>query len=297
MSTVTLDAIRALRVGRAVAERLRAAPHCAGAVHSVFDRVVNLISRDGRLVTLQAPGPLVAPFAVELGRRLDPRRLAPGIPVWRTDDTLELGDTIVRWRDPTIADTAMPETSGPAIACRVLAAETTCITAPALSSTIGLTGQAQLGAGIARRQPDAFLAGARTLLGLGEGLTPAGDDCLVGALAVLHRHAAAWLIMHPEMRAALDTMAATTTTAIAAEFVRHAAAGHFAEVVIDVLTAESDVAARRAMAQLGCTGGTSGADTLCGMRLALNALGYAEEGEPAPASWCGRPAGAEAPRR
>src|SRR5262249_28807525 len=118
---------------------------------------------------------------------------------------------------------------------------------------------------------DLLLSGARKLIGLGEGLTPAGDDCLVGALAVLHRHDRSWLIFQTEVLASLVRLAQHRTTAIAAEFVRHAVDGHYAETVIDVLTA-SDAARRSAVATLCRTGATSGADILCGMRLALDAL-------------------------
>src|SRR5205814_2034631 len=97
----------------------------------------------------------------------------------------------------------------------------------------------RLAAGLSQRDPKAFLDGALGLVGLGEGLTPAGDDCLVGALAVTHRFARSWLHGHPEIRAAVARTSAAATTDIAREFVAHALAGHFADSLIDLMTAEA----------------------------------------------------------
>lgn len=271
MGAVTVGAIRVLRSGRPLRHRLATAPHRAGHVHSVFDRVVNLAWHDGGLVTLQGPGPLAAPFALELVSvsRLD--RLMPGDPVWRVDKALEFGDATVDCGAAASADTEMPDAGHPPTGWTVLSTGLAGVPASALSSSFGLEGRADLAAGIARRRSDLLLSGARKLIGLGEGLTPAGDDCLVGALAVLHRHDRSWLIFQTEVLASLVRLAQHRTTAIAAEFVRHAVDGHYAETVIDVLTA-SDAARRSAVATLCRTGATSGADILCGMRLALDAL-------------------------
>ena len=59
---------------------------------------------------------------------------------------------------------------------------------------------------------------------------------------------------------------------MAREFVLEALDGRFAEPVLALLTAGSDGDAGGAARRLLAMGATSGADTLCGIRLALRAL-------------------------
>jgi hypothetical protein len=144
--------------------------------------------------------------------------------------------------------------------------------APGLDSTAGVGARAALAAGIRGRDASRLIAGACALLGLGEGLTPAGDDCLVGALAVLHAVDPAPLMREPAVAGAIAEAAAARTTAIGREFVLHALAGRFSEPVLAVLRARSRAESARAAAHLAALGATSGADTLGGMRLAWDAL-------------------------
>jgi len=269
-----MDAISVLRMCPKVAERLYAAPPQAGRVHSVFERVLNLAWHDGRLLTLQGRGPMLAPFAVELPRLPCSHGLRPGVSVRRDGDTLTLDGAFIEWQGARIADSAMPAGGGgPGGALSVLLAGLHAEGAHGLSSTIGHRARSRLAGGLGRRDPEVFIEGARGLLGLGEGLTPAGDDCLVGALAVIHRLTRGWLLAHPEIEASVAAAAATMTTTIAREFVVHALAGRFAESLIDLLTAESADAVGGAATRVLQSGATSGADTLCGVRLALGALG------------------------
>ena len=143
--------------------------------------------------------------------------------------------------------------------------------APGLDSAAGVGARAALAAGIRRRDASRLIAGAGALLGLGEGLTPAGDDCLVGALAVLHAMDPAPLTREPAVADAIAA-AAARTTAIGREFVLHALAGHFSEPLLAVLRARSRAESARAAARLAALGATSGADTPAGMRLAWDAL-------------------------
>lgn len=262
-----------LRLSPAVARRLEAAPVEAGRVHSVFTRAVNLCWHDGRLLTLQAPGPLAAPFAVALARMPAAGALCPGSRVNRCGDGLDLGAVGVRWRGATLANTAMRESLGaPAPALAGLMDGRHGQSGRALWSPIGQRARSRLAEGLRRRHAETFLDGAFGLIGLGEGLTPAGDDCLVGALAVIQRFDRPWLAAHPGIPASVRPRAWDGTTAVAREFVVHALDGHFAESVVDVLEAESVEAAQRGAARLLGVGATSGADTLLGIRLALGAL-------------------------
>jgi hypothetical protein len=96
------------------------------------------------------------------------------------------------------------------------------------------------------------------LLGLGPGLTPAGDDVLAGLLVGLHHR--------PDLRDPLAVevarLAPTRTTALSAALLRHAAAGHGAPTltaVADALTgAGEDSDLDTALDRLLAVGDTSG---------------------------------------
>jgi hypothetical protein len=109
------------------------------------------------------------------------------------------------------------------------------------------------------------------LIGLGVGLTPSGDDFLVGLLAGLEA------MSHPLRACVATTIVEQSgrTTRIGAASLAHAARGAYAERLSDVIVAlrpEYDDASRslstmidRAMA----FGATSGADTLAGLFAAI----------------------------
>ena len=123
----------------------------------------------------------------------------------------------------------------------------------------------------------AALAQAQRLIGWGEGLTPAGDDFLVGLLAALH----ALMQNDPARRHLHDALAAQIashvqrTTPIAAHYLLLGAAGHFSEPLLGLRNALFtqadaslvDTALRRALA----VGATSGADTVAGLLAGLSA--------------------------
>lgn len=245
-------------------------------MHSVFGRVVNLTWHDGRLLTLQGPGRLVAPFAAEL-TRLPGTGVAPGGRVWRQQSVLAIDGLTLDWRDTAIADIAMPARVD--ATCAILSALVSWgspAAAPALSSAAGVRARARIAEGLSCRLPDVFIEGAGELIGLGEGLTPAGDDCVVGVLAVIHHLAPSWLRQHPTITESIAARAAVATTTIAGEFVTHALDGRFAETILELLTGRTPDGIARAAARLLRTGATSGADTLVGVRLALHCLGSVE---------------------
>lgn len=70
------------------------------------------------------------------------------------------------------------------------------------------------------------------LVGLGPGLTPAGDDVLAGLLVALHHHS-----REREAHAAEIQLSARTTTALSAALLRHAAAGRALPAVVDLADA------------------------------------------------------------
>ena len=228
-------------------------------MHSVFDRAINVLWGDGRLVTFHGPAPLAAPFAIAV-REMPPRgAMTPAMPVAESD----LG-----WAQAESVPLEIPRGR--------LAFDIDGLPSPAPGSALragpGLRAARALGQALAERDALACADAAWRLIGLGEGLTPSGDDCVVGALALIHRLAPAWLAANEALRDQLATAAMTRTTAVARDFLLEALEGRFAECVRDLVIAFSDEKAALAARELLGMGATSGADTLYGIRLAGRAL-------------------------
>ncbi len=263
--------IRVVRLARAVAARLEGAPFVMGRIHSVFTRCVNVECRDGRIVAFHAPGPLAAPFAASLSVVPDLGAVRAGDLVRRRGDRLRLGPLELAFTPAARVDLSMPRGAHPSRCVADALAEMGALPgAPALDLPPARQARARLAEAIRSGDADGFVAAGRALMGLGEGLTPAGDDCLVGALAVLAGSDTAFLTSRARTRLARD--AAERTTAIGREFILHALEGAFAEPVLALFAAETAPAASLTAAALARTGATSGADTLTGIRLAVEAV-------------------------
>ena len=251
--------LRVARLGTGSLDRLARGAARPGRVHSVFDRAVNVLWSDGRLLTLHGPGLLAAPFAVGLERLPARGAAAPGMTIARSN---------FDWADAERVALEMPA-GAPSFTLNALPEAGR---ARSLDAGAGLRALVALERGIAARDAGDFADAACSLIGLGEGLTPAGDDAIVGALAAIHRLAPAWLAAQAGQRDRLADAARRGTTDVARDFILEALDGRFAEPVLAVLTASSDhdagIAARRLLAM----GATSGADTLCGIRLGCRAL-------------------------
>jgi hypothetical protein len=108
------------------------------------------------------------------------------------------------------------------------------------------------------------------LVGLGPGLTPSGDDFLIGALAALD--AVGQTKTHAALGEAVAAAAPARTSPLSASFLRAAAAGYAGEnlhaLVAAVVGGHLDAAAAAA----GRIGHTSGWDTLAGAVLALRVV-------------------------
>jgi len=122
------------------------------------------------------------------------------------------------------------------------------------------------------------LEASKALIGLGDGLTPSGDDFLVGLCAALHAtdHRLAW-----PFAAACGAHARGRTTRVAEMFLECAARGAYAARVHELMAAlrahvPGDCLARAITATLGW-GGTSGADCLLG---ALSGTVVTRTGDP-----------------
>jgi hypothetical protein len=112
------------------------------------------------------------------------------------------------------------------------------------------------------------LSSARLLLGLGPGLTPAGDDCLVGWLAGAWTAGAAGRRLVGALGPALLKEAARRTGPLSSAFLAAALVGEVAEPV-SRFVAVPDAERLESLLALGAT---SGADLLGGYLLARSAL-------------------------
>ncbi len=134
-----------------------------------------------------------------------------------------------------------------------------------------LVGPARAG-GPAHASPEELAAAADRLVGLGAGLTPAGDDLLSGAMAALRTlgaalHAAA-AVRASDQLAARAASWPSRTTAVSAALLRQAALGAVAAPVARVLRALVGQAdAGPAVRKLLAAGHTSGHDLAAGLLL------------------------------
>lgn len=112
----------------------------------------------------------------------------------------------------------------------------------------------------------AALTAAGSLVGLGAGLTPSGDDVLVGFTAALTVARAA--LARPIARAAAD--AGARTTLVARTYLEYAARGQYAERVHDLIAAVAAGDATRIVRGMSW-GATSGADLVLGILLGARA--------------------------
>lgn len=118
----------------------------------------------------------------------------------------------------------------------------------------------------------AYRPDAGALTGLGPGLTPTGDDLLVGLAAMAVRLAAGGLVDPRSVAAysaALSLLPAEETTTAAAHLVRNAAHGHFPAVLASAVETignphSATESLRAVTGRLTATGAHSGADLLAG---------------------------------
>ena len=185
--------------------------------------------------------------------------------------------------DPTLP-TGTRLVAGPALAGRASVAHQV-VTALATQGGLWPTNDGRIPdpwIGLAREAIEAMIAGlvdgdvpvaitrATDLIGLGIGLTPSGDDFLIGLLAGLEATEAA---SRAPLAAAIADVAPSRTTAIAAAALRHAADRRFSERLHDVVGAlcqDDEPAIATAVAAGLAYGATSGSDTLAGLLIAVD---------------------------
>jgi hypothetical protein len=241
-------------------------------VHSTFSGALNIALDDDDLVVVTSPRAGRLPNGVRLAEAIDflalTSPMAPPARVWLTAaEIVVVGALVVDLAGAPVWSSRLP-------ACRSPRREDVARQRAWLGRRIGRSallrsGYASLRAAAItgdRAGVDAAVAG---LCGLGPGLTPAGDDLLLGCQAVLQAagHPSAGLLGR-----AIDPIG--RTTAVAASLLRHAAAGRHAELtssfVVALLNGESSAPA--SLDKLLAHGATSGRDTAEGVLLGLEII-------------------------
>ena len=108
------------------------------------------------------------------------------------------------------------------------------------------------------------------LIGLGPGLTPSGDDFLVGALALLD--CVGECDAHAALARAIIAAVPNSTSSLSACFLRAAAAAHVGETLHRAVSSVIAGDAGAAIAAVGTIGHSSGWDMMAGITTALRAV-------------------------
>ncbi|MFD7155865.1 DUF2877 domain-containing protein [Kribbella sp. NPDC059898] len=287
MSTCTARTLTALSAdaplldalgGEALSGRALSGRALSGEVHSVFERVVNLVTPDGWLITLAARTMDDAPNTVRVDEA-SWTEVRAGELFTAADGRLEIAGLTVdlrhanRWQPqlpPLVAGSCEPAV---VTIDEVLGAVGVAGGMVAVGATAFEREQARLlqahSAGLvaALRLGDAAAVAVhvRGLVGLGPGLTPSGDDFLTGLLLSA---ASVRRLLAPAVAAQVHR-----TTAVSAVTLTEAARGRVRQSLVDLLRAvangnQPDVrtAARRVLV----IGRTSGTDILSGVRAGLH---------------------------
>jgi hypothetical protein len=257
----------------------------AARVLHVFDNACNLANEKGEVLSLVTAAAGNAPFTVvvapAVGGPLSFARLVDvQTPVTLRDSGLVVGSLVVEWGSATLWQPRPPwqqlrrrlstwQRHLPSLRAH-LCAWTTRAPASAPSALARLWQSAfEPAAALQSAAAAGDLAGcglgAARLAGLGEGLTPAGDDFLVGVMAALWSCFAATDAAH--LAGAMAEAAVPRTTLLSGAWLRAAARGEAAaswHLLVEALASNEGAAVRRAGQRILRTGHTSGAAALAG---------------------------------
>ena len=290
-----------MRAGILAQEFCRTVSHAK--VEAIFERCFYLRHRD-KFVCFGEPDIGNGPLTLAGNLRLSNEKFRPGLSAAVCDRHILIGDSIrltldhtKSWRPPPWPACPLPRALSET--CATLA-QCAAIEAPHESLARCVSGRRET----SRYQPplariaapriaifERWLSGAldaraipaiacreaiQGLIGLGPGLTPSGDDFLVGTLASLE--AIGERKAHAALARAITGIAGALTAPLSACFLRAAAAAHFGEdlhlAVSSALTGDADTAIKTA----GTIGHSSGWDMMAGIVTTLRIAAAARLG-------------------
>ncbi len=293
--------VQVSRWSQAAASLLPLQQEVIGWVHSCYARILNVRTPSGRLLTLQGEGLLQAPLGLALatdvaalGTRLPVGALvvqdmpsvrrSPAALRLRCADALlwngqvpaqpELTPSVLAGRAHELSDWLRCHTPMRGLTPLLLALEHGPLGLSA-SNAAAYTVLAPLCTGRQAFAIPTLLTLVKTLVGLGEGLTPSGDDFLVGLLAVLHVTGFLPCRAASPVQAQFCECIRLGTSQLSGEFLRCAFAGHFAEPLVRLvraLWAPATDAWPAHAATLAAVGHSSGVDAMVGIALVCRLL-------------------------
>lgn len=260
----------------------------------VFGGVTNLINQAGDILSLVNPILGAGPFALTLEENIDFQQYVTADSVVAFGETqiycgdLEIDLTRVTLWEAKPDWAALSAPSSRRVSWLVQVIENILIEEAPSDSMAQVLLAHQFGAGQSRFFDRAFQGidlvrrglvgadkftlqqGAKQLAGLGIGLTPAGDDFLIGVMHGL------WLVrpMEEAQRVSdqIESVSSERTVSISGAWLKAAAAGETGEpwhALLAGFLAEDQAAVEAAVARILPTGHTSGADALAGFVLLL----------------------------
>jgi Protein of unknown function (DUF2877) len=264
---------RARSIALQLQQSLRARPF-SGAVAGRYARACNLADDAGRVIALATPPIGNGPFCIildEIGglfEALEPRQTA------RVDaEQIAIGALRIPLRDTHAWDATLPGGGralrlAPALAAIILpyAHWPPDTDTPWARSIAHLLAQGARALLEALEQCAGLAEAVQLLAGLGQGLTPAGDDFLLGAIAAL------WLLGEREAAPVIARAGAPRTTALSGAFLMAAAQGQFTEPWHDLAVAlerQDEARSREALLRIAAHGASSGRDALAGFTATL----------------------------
>ncbi len=259
--------MRARRAGPLAAGALVGVRH--GAVVAVQSGSAHVLLDDGPLIGILPDHAPLHPWAIVLP--IAPaafKLLTQGESVRHEEGVLRLGPISVELKDADVPDLRLDRRP------RELPAERVAMLARLQPERVGDAGpfDGELDPALERFRAGGESAALATVLGVGGGLTPSGDDILIGVLAALdaaHRLGPEPGIQRDRLVTVLSSCAQRTTR-LSAQLLAAAATGRYAEPVLDVLEALAPRemlrgALEHAVRDLLAVGHRSGSDTLRGM--------------------------------
>jgi hypothetical protein len=256
-----MRSIRTLSVTPEVNDWLANTRH-PGILH-VFDDVCNLINDERRVLSIVTPWIGNGPFNLVVENQvLFSENLQVGSPVSILGTRLILGDFTLC---PAEAKCWSPSPDWQRLHNNRLHIARQCIALPIPHSQIQNTLQADLTLAFAKGDLSASTSIAAKLAGLGVGLTPAGDDFMLGALY------AVWIIHLQETAMSLANTvvnaAAPLTTTLSAAWLRAAARGEAGiawHEFFSALIHGNSMQIQLTLNKILATGATSGVEALAG---------------------------------
>ncbi len=249
-----------------------------GTIHSVFAHSCNAVTSEGRLVTFHsfAFGTLPRSYYVPA---LATGALRAGDPVAADTARIRLGSLTLRFAENVeTIDTRIPARAAARIeaqtARRLLKERRAVMPETPMNGAVYETLYAALGGllpYVGAGRDKAVAARCKRCVGLGFGLTPSGDDMLLGMLCALHMYRPA---LAPRLAAGIRPYLANTND-VSRHYLALAADGYAATPVTDAASGLSR-GGTTAFEALLSIGHSSGADILDGLLLAADYL--AEQG-------------------